>query len=144
MNVTCPWCGASGVDDEPYPEPEEAPAFEMYGNYRGRPIRKCLKCGNGVSVAIFPRRFHKVQPDLWAQLQAAWEEHRANVDVRAETVAEDQQTYRQRRDSRLPVSAHQVGRMGVPCPDPRHRLHQLRCAARLGVADHHARSLAGR
>lgn len=106
MKVKCPWCGAVGTDQQPYseesrrlaaeltgkpPKPltkgEQNYAFEVRGNYGGRPVRKCLSCGNGVRVTILPPRFRKVPPDEWADLQVRWkqfkaeqEQHRAQRD----------------------------------------------------------------
>jgi hypothetical protein len=91
MKLKCPWCGAVGTDVEPYPEPlrgadwtptkgEEDYAFEVRGNYAGRPVRKCLNCGNGVRVTLLPPRFRKVPPDEWADLQVRWEQYRAQQE----------------------------------------------------------------
>jgi hypothetical protein len=86
MKVKCPWCGAVGTDREPYashgpdltpPKDEGTYAFEVRGNYRSRPVRKCLSCGNGVRVTILPPRFRKVPPDLWADLQRLWKRYKA-------------------------------------------------------------------
>lgn len=91
MKVRCPWCGATGTDKKPYsPEArqsvaeltgqplrpitkaEENYAFEVRGNYGGRPVRKCLSCDNGVRVTILPPRFRKVPPAEWDDLQQRW------------------------------------------------------------------------
>lgn len=90
MKVKCPWCGAAGTDVRPVPEGvtglsgepihikgQEDYAFEVRGNYAGRPVRKCLNCGNGVRVSFLPPRFKKVSPDEWADLQRRWEEFKA-------------------------------------------------------------------
>jgi hypothetical protein len=54
VRVKCPWCGAVGTDVAPIPEHLRGPsyeppkgnyAFEVRGNYGGRPVRKCLNCG---------------------------------------------------------------------------------------------------
>jgi hypothetical protein len=91
LKVKCPWCGAKGTDVEPYPEdmrgPEWTPtrgeedyAFEVRGNYMGRPVRKCLNCGNGVRVTFLPPRFNKVPPDEWADLQRRWKIFQADLE----------------------------------------------------------------
>lgn len=89
MKVKCPWCGAVGTDVEPIPEHLRGPsyepprgdyAFEVRGNYGGRPVRKCLSCGKGVRVTIIPPRFRKVPPDEWADLQRRWEQFKAQQE----------------------------------------------------------------
>jgi hypothetical protein len=99
VKVKCPWCGATGTDQKPYSEesrrqvaeltgnPVKQPtkaeqdyAFEVRGNYGGRPVRKCLNCGNGVRVTILPPRFRKVPPDEWLDLQQRWEQFLAEQE----------------------------------------------------------------
>lgn len=85
MKVKCPWCGARGTDVRPPGEGVTGPsgepihlkgqedyAFEVRGNYAGRPVRKCLNCGNGVRITFLPPRFNKVSPDEWEYLQEQW------------------------------------------------------------------------
>jgi hypothetical protein len=85
VNLKCLWYGAVGTDDEPYPshldrglprrESQERYAFEVRGNYRGRPVRKCLQCGNGVRMTFLPPRFRKVPATQWVELQRMWEDY---------------------------------------------------------------------
>ncbi|MGH3137701.1 MAG: hypothetical protein ACRDPV_14550, partial [Gaiellaceae bacterium] len=85
MKLKCPWCGAKGTDVRPPAEGVTGPsgepihlkgqedyAFEVRGNYAGRPVRKCLKCGNGVRVTVLPPRFNKVPREEWEYLQEQW------------------------------------------------------------------------
>lgn len=94
MKVKCPSCGAVGTDVRPASEGATGPsgepihlkgqedyAFEVRGNYAGRPVRKCLNCGNGVRVTILPPRFRKVPPDDWADLQQRWVAFKAEQEV---------------------------------------------------------------
>jgi hypothetical protein len=63
-----------------YRPPKGDYAFEVRGNYGGRPVRKCLSCGGGVRVTILPPRFRKVPPDEWADLQRRWEQYKTQQD----------------------------------------------------------------
>lgn len=66
---------AAELTGKPVEEPTKAEqnyAFEVRGNYEGRPLRKCLNCGNGVRVAFLPPRFRRVPPDEWEDLQEQW------------------------------------------------------------------------
>ena len=95
MKVKCPWCGTVGTDDKPVPEDIRGPsytppkgnyayAFEVRGNYEGRPVRKCLSCGKGVRVTILPPRFRKVPSREWAELQRLWKQYMADSKARME------------------------------------------------------------
>jgi rRNA maturation protein Nop10 len=79
MKIKCPHCGEKGTDDAPYNvgepirrESQKQYAFEVRGNYTGRPVRKCLKCGKGVRVTFLPPRFKKVSDEEWDYLQEQW------------------------------------------------------------------------
>jgi hypothetical protein len=93
MKVKCPWCGAKGTDVRPPAEGLTGPsgepihlkgqeeyAFEVRGNYAGRPVRKCLNCGNGVRITFLPPRFNKVSPEEWTYLQEQWVAYKAQQD----------------------------------------------------------------
>ncbi len=89
MKIKCPWCRTTGTDREPYdhrpPTKEEQNyKFEVRGNYGGRPVRKCLNCGNGVRVTLLPPRFHQVPPDEWEDLQERWEAYKAQYEAEAD------------------------------------------------------------
>ena len=73
-----------------YKAPKGVYAFEVRGNYGGRPVRKCLNCGNGVRVTLLPPRFRKVPPDEWADLQVRWEQFQRDEDEFFATRARDE------------------------------------------------------
>jgi len=96
MRLTCPWCGAEGTDVEPVPKRLRGPswtpskgedeyAFEVRGNLRSRPVRKCLACGNGIRVTVLPPHFRKIPTDDWQRLQGLWSQYRASENARFET-----------------------------------------------------------
>jgi len=93
MKLKCPWCGTRGTDRKPVPEHLRGPswtpssdeddyAFEVRGNLHGRPVRKCLGCGQGVRVTVVPPRFRKIPEDQFERFQEAWERYRAEEDQR--------------------------------------------------------------
>ena len=46
--IICPKCGNTGdarIDDKG--------AFEVRGQYKGKPVRKCFKCGVGIYLGMF-------------------------------------------------------------------------------------------
>lgn len=115
MKVKCPWCGASGTDQKPRSEDtmrvvaeitgrppeglskaEKNYAFEVRGNYAGRPVRKCLKCGNGVRVTFLPPRYRQVPPDEWDDLQERWKVWKTaqEAEIRALRARQDEERAR--------------------------------------------------
>lgn len=86
MKVKCPYCGNVGTDRAPYPESMRGPewkesreerlydhTFEIRGNSGSHAVKKCLKCGKGVAVHLFPPRFRKISEREWVYLQEQWE-----------------------------------------------------------------------
>lgn len=116
MKLKCPSCGATGTDvrppadgvtgpsDEPvHLKGQEDYAFEVRGNYGGRPVRKCLNCGSGVRVSFLPPRFRKVPEEEWAYLQDRWAEFKAESEAYYRELDEQRAAMREsseERDSR--------------------------------------------
>lgn len=70
--ITCPACGNRGdASDDVH--------FEVRGQFQGRPVRKCLRCGLGLYVRAFGRP--DVIPDsLWRQMEDMWESEFGSAD----------------------------------------------------------------
>ena len=68
QHIRCPSCGNEGEATI-----DESGAFEVRGQFEGRPIRKCRKCGVGLVFGIFGSP--KLIPvKVWNKLEKMWEE----------------------------------------------------------------------
>ena len=64
--IRCPNCGNNGDmtwDQE---------AFEIRGNYQGKAIRKCKKCGVGLEVGVLSGA-RIIPAGMWREMEAIWE-----------------------------------------------------------------------
>ena len=80
MEPRSTWAG--GPSDKP---PPPGYRFEKRGNWSGRAVWKCLKCGNGLTVSLLPPRFRKIPADAWAEHAEWWTQYKAaqTVDIRS-------------------------------------------------------------
>ena len=67
MEITCPKCGNRGE----IRGTEEH--FEVRGQFQGKAVRKCQKCGAGVTVGAFLRKAKLIPDDLWKKMQESWD-----------------------------------------------------------------------
>lgn len=95
VRIQCPWCSAKGHDDKPlspgledtitrfggsYVAPSHAGyTFEKRGKWGGRDVRKCLSCGNGLTVGGF-RGPRKIEAEAWEEHSAFWAQHQADQE----------------------------------------------------------------
>lgn len=42
----------------------------MRGTWQGKPVRKCVQCGAGMTVG-FPKRISLIEQGLWARMEAS-------------------------------------------------------------------------
>ena len=45
-------------------------AFEIRGQWQGKPVRKCNACGSGLTVGVFGAK--RIDDGLWARMQDSW------------------------------------------------------------------------
>ena len=63
--MKCPACGAQG-------DARDESVFEVRGQWKNRPVRKCLACGAGLRVRVLMGP--KLLPaDLWVRMQESWD-----------------------------------------------------------------------
>jgi len=69
--LVCPVCGNSGessLDDDG--------AFEVRGQFQGKAIRKCRKCGSGLAIGPlsggFVGRPEVIKDSLWRRMEEVW------------------------------------------------------------------------
>src|SRR4051812_31576861 len=99
MKLRCPACGASGE----VRGTEEA--FEVRGQWpEGHwPVRKCRACGAGIIVkpGIGRARGKLIEPELWAKMEAHFEQEMARLrgerDSRAVSAAAEAQDHEDER-----------------------------------------------
>lgn len=46
------------------------PAFDIRGQWKGKPVRMCNSWMAGLTVGVFGTR--PIDPDLWARMQESW------------------------------------------------------------------------
>ena len=64
--ITCPKCGNYGearVDNKG--------AFEVRGQYEGKPVRKCSKCGSGIYLGMLGKA-KLIPTELWKRMEELW------------------------------------------------------------------------
>jgi len=70
--IICPVCGNSGEASI-----DEGSAFEVRGQFQGKAVRKCNKCGAGLFIGLFSGGlFGKpklIPDDFWARMKETWE-----------------------------------------------------------------------
>jgi hypothetical protein len=70
--LICPSCGNIGEATI-----DNAGAFEVRGQFQGKVVRKCNKCGAGLLVGLFSGGLlgkpKLVPPDLWGNMQEMWD-----------------------------------------------------------------------
>ena len=66
--ITCPHCGTRGDTGIGSAE------FEVRGQLQGTPVRKCLKCGVGMTVVPSLRgaKAKLIEPELWYRMKQSW------------------------------------------------------------------------
>jgi hypothetical protein len=66
--ITCPTCGQRGQTEEGSKD------FESRGQWEGRPVRKCLNCGAGLTVvpSLLGAKARLIEPPLWNRLEEVW------------------------------------------------------------------------
>lgn len=45
-------------------------AFEIRGQWKGKPVRMCNACGSGLTLGLMGAK--RIEDALWAQMQASW------------------------------------------------------------------------
>jgi hypothetical protein len=80
QTLTCPTCGAVGLDERGAAGAEVNPVFEIRGQDRGKPVRKCRSCGGG--FLIRGRRTDPIPSDRWRQMEALFAEHERAFEER--------------------------------------------------------------
>lgn len=81
MNIKCPNCGNQGSTHI------GSDAFEVRGTWEGKPVRKCLRCGAGITVG-FPKRIKLIEPRIWSQMEGSWGREFGTEDNGADDLAE--------------------------------------------------------
>lgn len=81
MNIKCPSCGNQGSTHI------GSDAFEVRGTWEGKPVRKCLRCGAGMTVG-FPKRIKLIEPGVWSQMEGSWGREFGTEDNGADELAE--------------------------------------------------------
>jgi hypothetical protein len=75
--MRCPSCGNAGEAST-----DESGAFEVRGQFQGRAIRKCKKCGVGLALGPFSGGLFgkpKVIPEeQWQRMEAVWQREFGN------------------------------------------------------------------
>lgn len=70
--ITCPLCGNRGDQNGD----DEFRAFEVRGQFQGKAVRKCTKCGNGLMVGLFSGIWlgkpDVIPEELWRQMNEVW------------------------------------------------------------------------
>ncbi len=65
MKIRCPSCRTKA-------EIQDEELFEVRGQWRNRPVRKCLTCGRGLRLPLAgPTQL--VPAELWERMEASWE-----------------------------------------------------------------------
>lgn len=71
--INCPGCAAPGTV-----APYDNVVFQTRGQFEGRPIAKCMKCGCGLVFGVFSGLFFgkpKLIPaEVWERMQELWRE----------------------------------------------------------------------
>ena len=69
--IVCPSCGNGGeasIDD--------SGAFEVRGQFQGKAVRKCRKCGSGLAIGPFSGGFlgtpKLIPKDVWRRMEEVW------------------------------------------------------------------------
>jgi hypothetical protein len=65
--IRCPSCGNAGeasVDD--------SGAFEVRGQFQGKAIRKCRKCGAGLTIGGLFGKPKVIPKDQWQRMEEVW------------------------------------------------------------------------
>jgi hypothetical protein len=69
--LICPSCGNKGEASI-----DENGAFEVRGQFQGKAIRKCRKCGVGLEIGPFSGGFfgkpRLIPKDLWQRMEEVW------------------------------------------------------------------------
>lgn len=65
--LRCPACGNAGEATL-----DTAGGFEVRGQYQGKAVRKCNKCGAGIFLGWFGKT-RLIPADLWQRMQEVWE-----------------------------------------------------------------------
>lgn len=69
--IICPKCGNQGKADI-----DDKSAFEVRGQFQGKPVRKCKKCGTGIFLGAFSGVFFGkpkiIPPDTWEKMEETW------------------------------------------------------------------------
>ena len=72
IEITCPSCGNAGEAST-----GDGGAFEVRGQFQGKAIQKCKKCGAGLSIGPFSGGFFgkpKVIPrEQWRRMDELWQ-----------------------------------------------------------------------
>lgn len=78
---TCGNCGEAAIDD--------SGAFEVRGQFQGRAVRKCNKCGSGLFLGIFSGglfgKAKPIPPELWQSMEKIWQKE-FTQDSRRESI----------------------------------------------------------
>jgi len=69
--IVCPSCGNRGEAAV-----DESGAFEVRGQFEGRAVRKCRKCGAGLAIGPFSGGFlgkpRLIPTDIWKRMEDMW------------------------------------------------------------------------
>jgi hypothetical protein len=70
-DLFCPSCGNRGQATT-----DEAGAFEIRGQFEGKAIRKCNRCGAGLAIGPFSGGFfgepQLIPKDIWKRMEEIW------------------------------------------------------------------------
>jgi hypothetical protein len=77
---TCLTCGAVGLDDRGAEDSGVEPTFEIRGQDRGKPVRKCFACGGG--FLIVGRGAEQIPAARWQQMEAFYAEQMRATEER--------------------------------------------------------------
>ena len=63
--IRCPSCNNEGRTEL------GSDAFQVRGTWPGKPVRKCLRCGAGITISP-PKHVKLIEPELWGRMQESW------------------------------------------------------------------------
>lgn len=66
--LKCPACGAIG--ESGMAALGQNAAFEIRGQWQGKPVRMCNGCGSGFTVGIFGNK--RIDDVQWGRMKALW------------------------------------------------------------------------
>lgn len=69
--LRCPTCGATG--ESGMKQLGQDSAFEIRGQWKGKPVRMCNSCGNGLMLGLFGAK--RIDNVLWTRMQQSWDQN---------------------------------------------------------------------